>query len=140
MSTPATPEPRAHKFREAARPKMAMIAPNRYAPADIKDGVPEFAIGKFIRAPDGRGYSFIPVQVKLARVNAWLLREIGMGGQIRTLKRLATAEPPFIEMYPVGPHTNMLNMDSWYRHVAECAEHGEEYWNAERRERYRKAL
>lgn len=132
----------AEKCRAAARPAMIQVAPGKYAPDPAAENVPEMSIGRFV--PDGRDASgretfrFVPVMENMVRVNAKVLAKIGMAGQWDTLQRLGIAG--FIELVRVAPHTTLLNLDSWYGHVARCAEDPDDFWNEKRTKEYRKAI
>jgi hypothetical protein len=128
----------AEKLKDATRPPVYQVAPNLWAPDPAADGIPEMTLARFVEERPG-AYRLVPVMENMARVNADLLKKIGMPSQFLTLYRLARAG--FIEMIRIAPHTYLLNLDSWYNHVRRCAE-DEEFWEKGRgnREEYRKAL
>jgi hypothetical protein len=132
------PRAKAHQLRAAARPAMIRVAPNLYAPDPACPKVPEFSIGKYVEvAPDK--FQFVPVLENFVRVSDEMLKKLGIARQWRTLVRLARAG--FVEMIQIAPHTYLLNLDSYYGHVARCAEEGEDFWGKPGNlEQYRRAL
>jgi hypothetical protein len=104
---------------------MVRVAPDKHAwcPAP-GEKMPEYVICRWSKSADGLCRP-IPVPMNMARVTADLLVLLGFGGTHRkqtfhTLRRLATAG--FVEMVHVSPGVWMLDLDSWFRHVAECVD------------------
>jgi hypothetical protein len=130
--------PLADRLRKASRPPMVKVAPGLYVKEPAADGVVEMCIGRFVPEADGQHYRFVPLMENMVRVDARVLKMIGMERQMKTLERLGRGG--FIEVVRVAPHTTLLNLESWYGHVARCAEEGEEYWSERRVREYRRAL
>jgi hypothetical protein len=113
-------------MRMLTRPTMVQVSPGRFVPST--DESPDYTVCIW-RECDGGQYELVPETTRLVRVNARLLRALGMLHQERTMRRLALAG--FIEMLPVAPATWVLNLDSWFNHLRRVAE-DEEFWESGR--------
>lgn len=120
-----TSEEASAMFREMARPDMVRVAPdkNAYVP---KPGaqVPSVALGKWARQADGT-YSLVPVAGRLVRLTQDLcaalgLRDMNRNRKYETMMRLGRAG--HIELIKISPGCWLLDLDSWWRHLAECME------------------
>lgn len=131
--------PIAARLRAATKPAMHQIAPHLYAPDPAADWVPEFTLSRFVEREPGK-YALVPVLENFVRITADVLKQLGVGRQFNTLKRLGRAG--FIELIPIAPHCYLLNLDSYYNHVRRCAEHPDGFWSpgAGNLEAYREAL
>lgn len=107
------------RLREATRPTMAQVSPGKFAPWKAKGKVQEYCLCMWHDNGDGT-YSPIPINQRLIRLDGDLARLLGFPGQYATLRRLGVAG--FIEIMPVAPHCNFINLDSWFNHLRRCAE------------------
>ena len=110
-------------LKKACTPIMVRAAPNLYVPSTAI--VPEYSVCAWHEVKSGQ-YEPVPELTRLIRVNSLLLKALGMAHQEKTMRRLGDAG--FIEMFPVAPHTWMLNLDSWYGHCRRVAE-DPEFWD-----------
>jgi len=77
--------------------------------------------------PNGDGtYSPLPYTEPMVRVDSRLIKLLGFRGQWHTLARLGRAG--FIEMVRIAPATTLLNLNSYFNHMARCAE-DPEFWD-----------
>ncbi len=119
-------KPVADRLRDLSRPDMVRIAPDRHAwvPADATRGAPQFVLCRWTRCDEG-AYRPVPVAGRMVRVTAELMACVGFTDGSRrkryeTLMRLGRAG--FIDLVHASPGVWMLDLDSWFRHLAECAE------------------
>ena len=133
-------EAAAQRFRDLAKPDMLRVAPDRHAYVP-KPGaqVPAMQVGKFAPQADGT-YSFVPVGGRWFRLCSELcsalgLRDMNRNRKYETMMRLHRAG--HIELVKISPGCWLLDMDSWYRHLAECMDNPE-MWEegSEERENY----
>ena len=125
-SSSSAEHPTVAKYRRRAKPAMVKISPGLYAPADPHVDVPETGVGMFF--PDGKGrYEFSPVQERMVKMTEDLLERLGMKNRKQTMLRLSRAG--FIEIVKPGPGIHLLNLDSWFNHLARVAEDPEEFWD-----------
>jgi len=124
-------EPAADRLRALAKPDMVRIAPGTHAwvPADATRGAPQFVLCRWTKCDEG-AYRPIPVASRLARVTAELMACLGFTDgskrkRYETLMRLGRAG--FIDLVHASPGVWMLDLDSWFRHLAECAEDPEKW-------------
>ena len=109
-----------------SKPDMIRVAPGQHAwiPADKAHPAPEYVVCRWSRTTDG-AYRPIPVSGRWVRVTAELMANLGFESgrkyqRYETLFRLANAE--FVDMVKVSPGCWMLDLDTWFRHMASCAE------------------
>lgn len=121
---PAGPLPT--RLRASARPDMIRVAPDVHAwiPADKTSEPPNFCLCRWTKRSDG-AYHPVPFATRLVRVTGELMACLGFTDGTRrrryeTLMRLYRAG--FVELVHASPGTWMLDLDSWYRHLAVCAE------------------
>ena len=123
---------------------MVRAAPGRHAwvPRDAAAPPDGYALCRWSRQPDGT-YAPVPVGGRYVRLNSEVAETLGFGrGEDRcrydTILRLGRAG--FVDTVRVSPNTWLLDLDSWYRHLAACMEDPER-WDegAEDREAYLKA-
>ena len=108
------------RLREAMRPDMVQVAPNKWQPRNQAVKVPDVALASFVQEDDGT-YSAIPFQERMARISPNLTEILGLGrGAVRTIKRLGRAG--FIEVLQVSPRFYVLNLDSYFNHLRRVAE------------------
>ncbi len=118
--------------------KFVEIAPGRFTLTPAGRSAPDVVMCRALPNGDGT-WRLCPESVTWARMNGELLKALGLANQWQTLYRLSRAG--FIELVRVAPHTYLLNLDSWWNHLARCAEDAE-FWEKDGRARaaYRKAL
>lgn len=134
--------PLAAAARDAARPDMVRVAPGRHAwvPADVARGrVAGHVLCRWSRQPDGT-YAPVPLPYRLVRMTPELTAMLGFVSGNRTVRAdtlLRLAAAGFIECVRMSPHCWMLDLDSWFRHLADCLD-DPEYWDegGEARRRY----
>jgi hypothetical protein len=129
------------RLRAATRPAMVQVAPGKYLRSP-NTGAEQQADGVTLARWSANGdgtYSPLPYTEPMVRVDARLIHLLGFRGQWHTLARLARAG--FIEMIRIAPGTTMLNLNSYFNHLARCAEDAE-FWDKGKGnfEEYRKAL
>ena len=129
------------RLRAATRPIMVQAAPGKFIPNPEN---PQSEIGNDTTlarwSPNGDGtYSPIPFTEPMMRVNSKLLRLLGFQGQWQTLDRLGRAG--FVEMLRIAPKTTLINLNSYYNHLARCAE-DPEFWSEQKKNlsEYRKSI
>jgi len=134
---------RAFLEKRVGQPSMVQVSPGRYVPAE-GDVPPERCLAFWRGNADG-SYEAVPYTDRLVRLNRELLVVLGLydadhgRSSFNTMYRLHRAG--FIEMVKAAPRMWMLNLDSWFNHLARVAEDAE-FW-AEGRgniEAYREAL
>ena len=119
----------AKRLRELSKPDMVRVAPGLHAwvpRANLKEP-PRFCLCRWDQGKDGT-YRPIPVSGRLVRMTSELVESLGFQDRRRrrrweTLIRLGRAG--YIETIHTSPGCWMLDLDSWYRHLAECAENPE---------------
>jgi len=132
------------RLRAATRPAMVQVAPGKYVPAPSSISNQKSEINNEITLahwnPNGDGtYSPLPYTEPMVRVDSKLIHLLGFRGQWHTLARLARAG--FVEMIRIAPATTLLNLNSFFNHLARCAE-DPEFWDAGKGniEEYRKSI
>ena len=119
----------------APEPNMVRVAPGRHAwvPKDAATPPDAYVMCRWSKQEDGT-YAPVPVAGRYVRLDsrtATLLgfpaRESGRGGppphgnercRYDTILRLGRAG--FVDVVRVAPNTVLLDLDSWYRHLADC--------------------
>ena len=125
------------------KPEMTRVAPGRHAwvPKTACDPaqIPQYCLCRWAKQEDGT-YAPIPFPYRLVRLTPETTSMLGFisgNRDIRysTLLRLANAE--FVDVFKISPNCAMLDLDSWFKHLAECMS-DPEYWDpgGEARERY----
>ena len=123
------PDELGKRMRELARPDMVRVAPDRHAwvPAAHVKEPPGFVLCRWSRTAQGN-YAPIPVAGRWVRLTEELVASLGFtDGRRRrryeTLMRLGRAG--FVDLVHLSPGCWMLDLDSWFRHLAECADNAE---------------
>ena len=130
-------------------PNMVRVAPGRHAwvPKDAATPPDAYVMCRWSKQEDGT-YAPVPVAGRYVRLDsrtAALLgfpARVGEGGNERcrydTILRLGRAG--FVDVVRVAPNTILLDLDSWYRHLADCMDNPDR-WNegGEDRETYLQA-
>lgn len=116
----------AQRMRELSRPDMVRIAPNKHAwvPAAHVKEPPRFCLCRWSKSSEGN-FSPIPVAGRWVRITEELVASLGFqDGRRRrrweTLMRLGRAG--YIDILHLSPGCWMLDLDSWFRHLAACAD------------------
>ena len=117
--------------------QMIRVAPGEYVPLCPDDQAPRAVLAVWERTAAGT-YRAVPMTDRMLRLNAELAAVLGFFGSYDTLYRLGRAG--FIEMIKIAPHTTLLNVDSYYRHMRRCAEDPWYWENAERMRQYGEAI
>ena len=127
-------------------PNMVRVAPGRHAwvPKDAATPPDEYAVCRWSKQGDGT-YAPVPVAGRYVRLDgrtASLLGFPARGEEDRcrydTILRLGRAG--FIDVVRVAPNTILLDIDSWYRHLADCMDDPDRWEEgSEDRETYLKA-
>ena len=128
----------AERLRELARPDMVRVSPDRHAwiPARHVEQPPKYCLCRWSRGSDGH-YSPLPVAGRWMRLTDELVAGLGFShGRRRTrwdtLMRLGRAG--YIDIVHLSPGCWMLDLDSWFRHLAACAE-DPELWDEDGEDR-----
>lgn len=134
-------EAAAARFRELSKPDMLRITPSTSnAPAVYvpKPGtrVPDLVLARWSELSDGR-YHLVPVAGRWARLSTELctilgFRDMNRNRKYETMMRLGRAG--YIEIVKVSPGCWMLDLDTWWRHIADCME-SPEMWDEGSEER-----
>ena len=110
-------------------PNMVRVAPGRHAwvPKDATTPPDEYVMCRWSKQPDGT-YAPVPVAGRYVRLDSRTATLLGFparadeDGNERcrydTILRLGRAG--FIDVVRVAPNTVLLDLDSWYRHLADC--------------------
>lgn len=120
-----------------AAPKFIQIAPGRVIAANVMERMPEYHLATL--TPDGNTghYRVALVPHNLVRLSTFL-KALKLEGLAETVRRLGRAGE--LEVLPLSPSVLLLNVDSWMQHLRRVAEAGDEYWTAERKRNYVRAL
>lgn len=128
----------AERLRMATRPAFVQAAPGKFVRAPGGGAAPEFTLARWQQ--DEQGLFFPqPFCEHMIRLDERVVRMLGFTRQWHTIYRLGRAG--FIELVRVAPGTTLINLDSYYGHLARVAE-DPEFWDAGKGnlEEYRKAL
>lgn len=108
------------RLREATRPDMVQIAPNKFVPYRKGQTPPGMSLCTWSDNGDG-SFSPIPVTERMIRMTSKVARILGVDSERwHTLRRLA--EAGMVELIQITPGCTLLNLDSWYNHLRRCAE------------------
>lgn len=116
--------------------KLVQVAPGRWAMRGGPD--PEYILAEVFRHADGT-LGFRPSgEGRYVKLSARLGEMLGFPGQLHTIRRLARAG--FIRMPQPSPSVYLLDLDSWFAHMA-ATEDDPEFWAPEGKNlrRYRMA-
>jgi len=130
-------------------PSMVRVAPCRHAwvPKSAATPPDEYVMCRWSRQADGT-FAPVPVAGRYVRLDSktstllgFPKREVEDGGErcrYDTILRLGRAG--FVDVVRISPGTMLLDLDSWYRHLADCMDDPER-WDegSEDRETYLKA-
>ena len=107
---------------------MVEVAPGLYAPADPQVPVGDYTVARWQKTGEGL-WKAVPFKEPLMRLDKDMAALLGFPGkQWQTLRRLGRAG--FVEIIQAGPHTMLINIDSWFNHLCRCAE-DPEFWARE---------
>lgn len=142
-----TAEEAAARFRELAKPDMVKITPSTVnAPAVYvpKPGgkVPDLVMARWSHNGNGQ-YHLVPVAGRWVRLTSELCSELGFRNTSRA-RKYATMyrlhEAGYVELVKISPCCTLIDLDTWWRHLADCIENPE-MWDegSTERENYLKA-
>ena len=112
-------------------PNMVRVAPGRHAwgPKDAATPPDGYALCRWSKQPDGT-FAPVPVAGRYVRLNSQVAATLGFVGdgtsdknRYDTILRLGRAG--FVDLVKVAPNTILLDLDSWFRHLAECMDNPE---------------
>ena len=110
-------------------PDMVRVAPGRHAwvPKRAATPPPEYVVCRWSKQADGT-WAPVPVAGRYVRLDSSAATLLGFparaGSDARercrydTILRLGRAG--FVDLVRVAPNTILLDLDSWYRHLADC--------------------
>lgn len=110
-------------------PDMVRVAPGRHAwvPKRAATPPPEYVVCRWSKQADGT-WAPVPVAGRYVRLDSSTATLLGFparaGSDARercrydTILRLGRAG--FVDLVRVAPNTILLDLDSWYRHLADC--------------------
>ena len=110
-------------------PDMVRVAPGRHAwvPRSAATPPPEYVVCRWSKQADGT-WAPVPVAGRYVRLDSSTATLLGFparaGSDARercrydTILRLGRAG--FVDLVRVAPNTILLDLDSWYRHLADC--------------------
>ena len=110
-------------------PDMVRVAPGRHAwvPKRAATPPPEYVVCRWSKQADGT-WAPVPVARRYVRLDSSTATLLGFparaGSDARercrydTILRLGRAG--FVDLVRVAPNTILLDLDSWYRHLADC--------------------
>lgn len=110
-------------------PDMVRVAPGRHAwvPKRAATPPPEYVVCRWSKQADGT-WAPVPVAGRYVRLDSSTATLLGFparaGADARercrydTILRLGRAG--FVDLVRVAPNTILLDLDSWYRHLADC--------------------
>ena len=141
--TGADPEAQLRELKDKTAPVMVRVSPDKYGWIPRDGHEPDrFCFGRWVRTSDGT-FSLIPIAGKYVRLTEELaahlgFRDLDRNRRFTTLVRLANAG--YIDLVHVSPGCRMLDIESWFRHLAACMENPN-LWaeGGEERARYLKA-
>lgn len=136
-------KPAARTLPKEPEPDMVRVAPGRHAwvPRDAAKPPDGYALCRWSRQEDGT-YAPVPVAGRYVRLSSQVAATLGFVGdgtsdknRYDTILRLGRAG--FVDLVRVAPNTILLDLDSWYRHLADCMDNPD-MWDdgSEERETY----
>lgn len=124
-------------LRKQTGAQMIRVSPSEYVPLCPTDEAPAAVLAVWEKTQAGT-YRAVPIPDRMLRLTAQLAAVLGFQGSYDTLYRLGRAG--FIEMIKIAPHTTLLNVDSYYRHLRKCAEDPWFWENETNLSRYSRAI
>lgn len=130
-------------------PAMVRVAPGRHAwvPKDAATPPDEYVLCRWSKQADGT-YAPVPVAGRYVRLDSSTAELLGFPARAVSDERercrydtiLRLGRAGFVDVVRIAPNTAMLDLDSWYRHLADCMD-APERWEegSEDRETYLKA-
>jgi len=113
------------KYKEMAKGEMVRVGPEEHAWVPRESCKPsKYIVCRWVSGRDGK-FRPVPVGGRFVRLCPEVAAELGfrhMDRRVRyeTIMRLWRAD--LIEMVKIAPQCYLLDIDSWYRYLAECAE------------------
>ena len=132
-------------FDNAGKPAMVRVAPGKHGwiPADwAKDAIPQYVLCRWSKQPDG-SYAPVPFPYRMVRMTPETTAMLGFTSGNRTVRYdtlLRLGNAGFIQIVRVSPNCWLIDLDSWFRHLADCMD-DPEFWDneGEARRNYNKA-
>lgn len=121
----STRSEQAERLRTLAKSEMVRVAPEEYAWVPRDDCEPgKLVMCRWVKGRDDK-YRPVPMGGRFVRLCPAVAAELGfrhLDRRVRyeTIMRLWRAE--MIEMVQISPQCYLLDLESWFRHLAECAD------------------
>ena len=124
-------KPAARTLPREPEPDMVRVAPGRHAWVSKDAATPPdgYALCRWAKQEDGT-FAPIPVAGRYVRLTSQVAATLGFIGdgtsdknRYDTILRLGRAG--FVDLVRVAPNTILLDLDSWYRHLADCMDNPE---------------
>ena len=110
-------------------PDMVRVAPGRHAwvPKSAATPPPEYVVCRWSKQADGT-WAPVPVAGRYVRLDSSTATLLGFPGRAGSDERercrydtiLRLGRAGFVDLVRVAPNTILLDLDSWYRHLADC--------------------
>lgn len=110
-------------------PDMVRVAPGRHAwvPKRAATPPPEYVVCRWSKQADGT-WAPVPVAGRYVRLDSSTATLLGFPARAGADKRercrydtiLRLGRAGFVDLVRVAPNTILLDLDSWYRHLADC--------------------
>lgn len=115
------------RLRTNQKQSLVQVAPGMWRPIGAL-APPDLVLARFQERGNGV-YELVPACEQWVRLCPKVARLLGFAGKFETLRRLGRAG--FIEIIYPAPSTAMLNLASWWGHLARVAEDVDGFWNAQ---------
>ena len=106
------------RLRDLQKLSLTQVAPGVWRHTG-NGSAPEIVIARVVPGADGT-FRLVPAYEQWMRICAKNVRMLGMEGQWHTLTRLGRAG--FVEIVQVSPSFHLLNLTTWWGHLARVAE------------------
>lgn len=116
------------RYKDLARGEMVRVGPEEYAWVPRENCVmPKYVVCRWVKAGDGKCRP-VPVGGRFVRLCPEVAAELGfrhLSRRVRyeTIMRLWRAD--MVELVKISPQCYLLDLESWFRHLSECAENPE---------------
>lgn len=121
-------EEQVKRYKEMARGEMVRVSPDQYAWVPREGCNPgQYVMCRWVKGQDGR-HRPVPMGGRFVRLCPEVAAEMGfrhMDRRVRyeTIMRLWRAD--LIEMVKIAPQVYLIDLESWYRYLAECSDNPE---------------